>query len=181
MDESLTLHHKDGGNLRVDIRACGPQDLEEVVALQRAVMGDVAHSELYAPTSREEFEESLRLDHALGAYDGQRLIGYSQLLSLRETSRNLAHDLGDPPEVGRVSATWDGVFVDARYRGYGIMAEFGRIQDGIARAMGAQRILVCVSPENAASLRSIENCGFERVREMALYGGRRRLVLQKSL
>lgn len=38
-----------------------------------------------------------------------------------------------------------------------------------------------VHPENYASLKSVQNCGFEICSEAYLHGGKKRLVLMKSL
>lgn len=163
------------------LRRCARKDLPAIMLIQHRVRRQVPSRSLYVVTPRKQVAESIEKDFALGAWSGRRLVGFAMVLSLRETERNLAYDLGYDPEYALRCATFDGAWIDPRYQGYGLQVCFCMERERYARRIGAAEILTCTSPQNHACRRTLEKCGHVPVREMDLFGGERRVIYSKKL
>ena len=163
------------------LRRCTRKDLPAIMLIQHRVRRQVPSRSLYVVTPRKQVAESIEKDFALGAWSGRRLVGFAMVLSLRETERNLAYDLGYDPEYALRCATFDGAWIDPRYQGYGLQVCFCMERERYARRIGAAEILTCTSPQNHACRRTLEKCGHVPVREMELFGGERRGIYSKKL
>ncbi len=163
------------------LRRCTRKDLPAIMLIQHRVRRQVPSRSLYVVTPRKQVAESIEKDFALGAWSGRRLVGFAMVLSLRETERNLAYDLGYDPEYALRCATFDGAWIDPRYQGYGLQVCFCMERERYARRIGAAEILTCTSPQNHACRRTLEKCGHVPVREMELFGGERRVIYSKKL
>ena len=163
------------------LRRCTRKDLPAIMLIQHRVRRQIPSRSLYVVTPRKQVAESIEKDFALGAWSGRRLVGFAMVLSLRETERNLAYDLGYDPEYALRCVTFDGAWIDPRYQGYGLQVCFCMERERYARRIGAAEILTCTSPQNHACRRTLEKCGHVPVREMELFGGERRVIYSKKL
>ena len=134
-----------------------------------------------SPPPARQVKESLEKDFTLGAWCGRRMVGFAMMLSLRETDRNLAYDLGYDPSYALQCATFDGAWIDPHFQGYGLQQCFCLERERYARIIGAAEILTCTSPQNFACRRTLEKCGHEAVAERILFGGNRRVIYSKKL
>ena len=176
-----TFSRRESPDLTLTIRLCVPSDLEAVMAMQRRVVARITDPLLYVETPREEVVESLEQDICLGAFDGERLAGFTMLLALRDTDRCLSRYLDYPEYYRRRCTTNDGTWVDPDYQGYGLQYWFSRAKDRIAAGMGASELLACVAPHNHASRRSLVKNGYAVVGQRVLYGYYPRMILSKKL
>ena len=163
------------------LRRCTRRDLPAIMLIQHRVHRKVPSRALYVVTPRRQVAESIEKDFTLGAWSGRRLVGFAMVLSLRETDRNLAYDLGYDPAYALKCATFDGAWVDPRYQGYGLQQCFCMERERYARRVGAAEILTCTSPQNHACRRTLEKCGHVTVAERDLFGGERRVIYSKKL
>ena len=166
---------------RFVIRPCTENDLPMIMLIQRRVRRRVPSRSLYVMSPRRHVLESIRKDYAIGAWKGKRLVGFSMVLSLRETDRNLAYDLGYDPDYALRCATFDGAWIDPAYQGYGLQQCFCMERERYARSIGATEILTCTSPQNYACRRTLEKCGHTAIAERTLFGGERRVIYSKKL
>lgn len=163
------------------LRRCTRRDLPAIMLIQHRIRRKVKSRSLYVATPRHQVAESLKKDFTLGAWSGRRLVGFAMVLSLRETDRNLAYDLGYDPEYALQCATFDGAWIDPRYQGYGLQQCFCLERERYARRVGAAEILTCTSPQNHACRRTLEKCGHVAVAERLLFGGEKRVIYSKKL
>ena len=163
------------------LRRCERRDLPAIMLIQRRVRRRIPSRSLYVMTPRSQVVESIRKDYAIGAWDGRRLAVFAMMLSLRETDRNLAYELGYDPKYALRCATFDGAWIDPRYQGYGLQQCFCLERERYAREMGAVEILTCTSPQNHACRRTLGKCGHLPVAERDLFGGERRVIYSKKI
>ena len=127
---------------RFVIRPCTENDLPMIMLIQRRVRRRVPSRSLYVMSPRRHVLESIRKDYAIGAWKGKRLVGFSMVLSLRETDRNLAYDLGYDPDYALRCATFDGAWIDPAYQGYGLQQCFCMERERYARSIGAAEMSI---------------------------------------
>ncbi len=172
-------------DLELRLRRCLPEELDAIMRIQDKVVEKVPDRYSYVATSREDVAESLRHDVCLGAYhhvdNADRLVGFTILLTLRDTERQLSHCLGYDRDYGRRCATNDGTWIDPAYQGYGLQFWFSREKDLIAEKMGAAELLACTSPVNHACRRTLTKNGYQVIAERLLYGGYPRLIFSKKI
>ncbi len=172
---------RNGDAAEFTFRLCGPEDLEEILALQRHVKEQIPDSRIFVENTREELAESLALDCCIGAFSDGRLAAFSLSVANRATDRNLAKKLGCTDEELLKYVTYDTTFIHPAYRGFGLQKYFIPIKDEHARERGALYALCTVSPDNPHSLANVQASGFQIVRRAVLYGGVERLILKKAL
>ena len=161
------------------VRAIAPEDVADVLALQKYVIDCLPDKKLLCGSNEEEILESAEKDCCLGIYDGKRLACFAQMVVNRDApQRNLGQKLGYPWEK---CVYYEIVFVHPDYRGLGLHAYALRLRDEIARALGAELGFVTVSPDNPHSLNNILASGFEVLERRSMYGGLDRYILKKKL
>jgi RimJ/RimL family protein N-acetyltransferase len=86
--------------------------------------------------------------------------------------RDLVPSLGGTPEIGWVLAPW------AHGKGFATEAALAAIAWGEGRFGAGAKTVCLIDPENAASLRVAEKCGYREVRQL-LYKGEPTMVLER--
>jgi GNAT superfamily N-acetyltransferase len=89
--------------------------------------------------------------------------------------------IGYPEERQKVCVSFEISMVDKAYRGYGLQRYFIEMREELARHMGAEEVLVTISPKNERSLANMQYEGFEIVCTKPLYQGAMRHILRKIL
>ncbi|NMA37999.1 MAG: hypothetical protein GX942_06795 [Papillibacter sp.] len=176
-----TFSRASSPDLSLIIKKCSLDDLDDIMDLQDKVIAQIPDKFRYIDTSREDVAESLIHDICIGAYLDIKLVGFTILLSLRDTDRHLAHHLDYEDDYKRYCTTNDGTWVDPEYQGYGLQFWFSKEKDIIAKKIGARALLACTSPVNFACQRSLTKNGYRVVAEKPLYGGYQRLIFSKKV
>jgi GNAT superfamily N-acetyltransferase len=176
-----TLEKNGSTGLRVLIRRCVRDELEEILGLQQCVYDTVQDKDTFVLSTEKELAESLETDVCLGAYVNDRLIAFTLVVINPASARNLGYCLNYPQEISRGCATYDTTFVHPSYTGYGLQRLFLSLKDAAARENGAGVALATVSPDNRVSLNNLKAGGFEIAEEKRMYGDRLRYVMRKSL
>ena len=175
------LTRKDGSDPRTFvIRACTPDDLAEVTALQDAVFDAVPDKSTYFMTREWELEESLRLDKCFCAVMDGAIVGLTMMVVGRPGSRNAGNYLEYDEERLLTCVTMEVSFIGPAARGYGLQQIFFALREETARALGAKEALTTISPDNEFSLNNALRSGYTIITEMELYGGLRRYILRKE-
>ena len=160
---------------------CQMEHLNSILALQDQVSSLLTQSDIFAQTSREEFEESLKCDFCVAAFCQGELALVSLMVINRITPRHLGNYLDyDEARLLR-SATYDTTFVHPAYRGYCLQSLGIEIKDHVARQLGIAEILATISPYNPHSLNNAKAQGFAEVKRCAMYGGKERFISRKEL
>lgn len=167
------------GEQAFSFRRMDAEDMERVLELQSRVRRLMPDPTQLVGLTAEELEESMREDLCLGAFVGDTLAAFSLLVINRDSmERNLGQKLGFAPQE---CVTFDIVFVDPDYRGYGMQTRMLELREEAALQLGARRGFVTVSPENGFSLRNVCGRGFRVLKRARLYGGLDRYILVKEL
>ena len=111
------------------------------------------------------------------APDG-RLVAAAAIVTGRISERNLAEGSDDDKKA---SFTFDAVFVDPDWRGYGLQRVLIDRAADKAREAGAKQILATVSPDNSHSLNNFATAGYEIIATASKYGGLTRNILRYDL
>lgn len=168
-------------DLQVIIRQCEKDELEDIIELQRYVYDAVPEKDTFVFSTEEELAESLVTDVCIGAYENDRLIAFSLVVTNPYSPRNLGYYLNYPREKCLRCVTYDTTFVHPSYTGYGLQRVFLSLKDEIARELGACEALATVSPDNTVSLNNLKAGGFDIADEKKMYGERSRYIMSKSL
>lgn len=161
------------------IKDCTFENLSEILDLQRRCTDALPDPDIYYPLSRDELLESLHLDMVPGIFapDG-RLVAAAAIVTGRISERNLAEGSDDDKKA---SFTFDAVFVDPDWRGYGLQRVLIDRAADKAREAGAKQILATVSPDNNHSLNNFATAGYEIIATASKYGGLTRNILRYDL
>lgn len=179
---SPVLYRRDGsGGRKFLFRRCTEEDIPAILGLQELVYRGLKQKDILIRITEEELRESLKFDRSLAAETEGALAAFSLVTANRVSDRNLGVYLGLKEEELSACATYEITFVHPDYRGYGLQRRFIRWKDEEAKKMGAKWALCTVSPDNPRSLENTLGAGFSILREMEMYGGVRRYILQKSL
>ena len=144
------------------------RDLEDIMKLQEECVATLPDPSLFYPLSRDELEESLRLDIVIGAFTGSVPVAVAIIVANRKSPRNLGSVLGYKSEQ---AYTFDAVMVLPRWRGHGLQSSLLRQCMEIAQEARVARIVATVSPDNKYSLANFKKLGFEIVTTSEKYGG----------
>lgn len=176
--QQATLHNRRGDSLPVTIAQCGEEEAGVIMALQERVIAALPDKSLLALTDMNQIEESLREDVCTGVYHEGDLIAFSLMIINRPTPRHVAWKLDCDEKTLSGCVTFDAIFVQPDYRGYGIQRLLWEPLLPLARKMGANRAHATISPDNPHSLENTMAFGFEVVARKTMYGGRDRFILE---
>jgi hypothetical protein len=180
-EKKLSFFNKNGSEIELTIRKCGPEHAEDVMSLQKRVYDGIGDKDTFVLTTKEELTESLTLDACFGAFFNDSLIAFTLMVVNRESMRNLGFYLDYGPEMRRQCVTYDTTFIDPQFKGYGLQRFFITLKDSYARNLGATQALATVSPDNKYSLQNLLACGFTIAAEKPMYGRFQRCILRKAL
>lgn len=177
---TITLAHKNGTAPRTfTIRACTPDDLLPIMALQEEVRKSVDNPATFATVSSAEASESLFLDRVYCAVADGKLAAVTAMIVNRPSARNAGSHIGYTEEEQRKCVTMEVTFIAPSCRGYGLQEIFFGLREEVALELGATEALTTISPDNEYSLNNALRSGYTVVAEKALYGGLQRSILRK--
>lgn len=155
-----------------------PEDLKEMLEFQGRLMENIDNEDLFVPSTRNEFIESMLIDFCYGLYDQDKLAAICLIVLNRDTVRNLysecISELTDAPDKQLAYSdciTFDSIQVCGEYRGYGIQRFFLSLANDLCRRLHAKYILASVSPLNAHSKKNFELAGYEKLKTTRLNKG----------
>lgn len=183
VERQIIAHEKAKNSEKLVLKKLTLEDIEDIMALQDKVSGAIVNKEIYASSSKEEFEEAIRKTGCLLGYktEDQRLVALGAYMSYGYDAHNYGYDLEFTGEklltVGQIEAT----IVDPDYRGNGLQKKLCKALEGIAREDKKAYIMATVSPNNPYSLNNFLALGYDNKKEKLKYGGLRRYILCKKL
>lgn len=165
------------------LRSAGPNDLDELVALEHDVEQALPCRDMFATDEREFYEPIIRgKGHILLAFDeGGKLAGASVIrFPASDDPENLGLSLSLPPERLAAVRHLESVFVRPDIRGKRLAERLVRENMRLTKGCGRTLSMATVWPGNAASLKLHLNLGL-RIRAFALkYGGKPRFILMNG-
>jgi GNAT superfamily N-acetyltransferase len=179
--EKITLSRRTGEREEFLIRRCTEEDLSDILDLQLKIYEGIGDPDIYALVDGEEIRESLLMDNCFAVFHGDSLVAYTMMIRNRVSYRNYGTYIGYPEERQKVCVSFEISMVDKAYRGYGLQRYFIEMREELARHMGAEEVLVTISPKNERSLANMQYEGFEIVCTKPLYQGAMRHILRKNL
>lgn len=178
----LILTKIDGrpARLPVELRRCGPNDLEAMYALQNAVRAAMPHPEQFVPDTRRQLADCLAREICVGVWDGPVPGAYFIVRCCGMDEHNYAAFMGIPREEWPRWANADSAVVCPAWRGNGLQRTMAR---AALQWLGPEiaGIGATISPDNSYSLRNALDDGFEVVCRRPMYGGFDRYLLRKFL
>ena len=158
--------------------------IDEVMKLQNLISKSIENKEIFAVTSREEFEEYfLENGKILGCVtkEKSKLIAIGVLVRFGYNKENYGYDLGIEGEKLLKIGQIDTVAVLEEYRGNKLQYLLIKYLEELAQSMGINIMCATVSPYNKYSLYTFEKLGYQVKKDKLKYGGLRRYILSKEL
>lgn len=169
-------------NTRITFRNLNFTDVQGALAFQESIEDQLPPPEDFVRLTRFELIESIHRDIAIGAFDGEALVGVCVLIRPRKSERNLATCLRRIEFNAVDTLTYDIVLIHPEYRRKGIQSWFINHAVEEAASMNLSTILAVASPRNIASLNSFRKNGFrEAGPHVTIFGGKERVVLVRKL
>lgn len=150
-------------------------DAPAMIALMEDMFAHLPDRRWYYGSTLEEFAQQAAMGHAVGIWDGGRLVALNILVPARQAHHGgYAAILGlDDPD----SLNFEDVMVAGDYRRRGIHSAFM----ARAKGLGYRTIYATVDPDNLPSLASFEKAGYVRMAEKNVYDGRPRIFLRLTV
>ena len=159
-------------------RPCGTNDLDAMMALQEKVCAALENKELYVSSDRERNAYLLEKQGVIGAFCGERLVGYCSFVYPGAGEDDYGRHLGGGEDLLPRCGAVDSAVVDPDFRGCGLQKEMARLAVAMVKEKHPDGILLTtISPRNPASLRSMQAAGFTVLYQTKLYGGKDRCIL----
>lgn len=148
------------------------KDAPAMYALMQDMFVHLPDKRWYYGSTQEELAEQARMGHAVGIWEGERLVAMNILVPAKEAHHGgYAAILGlDDPD----SLNYEDVVVASDYQRQGIQSAFL----ARARSLGYKTIYATVDPENLPSRRSFEKAGYKAVAQKNVYDGRLRMFMK---
>jgi len=157
-------------------------ELEQVEAVQQAVMATLTEGSQYQSLTTEEFVKLLTDRTLIGAYHQGTLIAFRALLIPPLDEEHLGYDIGYPTDALDRILYQEVTNVHPDYRGYGLQQHLGRL---LMKELeqGSRFDLVCatVAPFNIPSLKDKFALGLRIGALKPKYGGKLRYIFMKEL
>ncbi len=177
--DEATLGKVTGKDGEFVLKRAGFEENYDILTLQKRVWEAMPDQSIFYPLSREELIESQHLDHVVTVYGpAGELAAFAIVVDNRDSSRNLAADMGVPPSM---AMTFDVVVVAPEFRGQGLQRALEDYALNLARSKGVKHILATVSPDNPFSLNNFLSKGYREVKELNKYADLRRKLLALEL
>lgn len=183
IDEAVDIYNWEKSQ-RISLRIATERDLEEIFTLIQTVGKEMErkNNELFAYSKNADtYLQMLKTGICAVAVKDEKIV--ASLLTRPEDNRNGEFDLtgiskgcmSDTIEFAtcQVSENYRGNKLEQRLINF-VLAELNKSK--------RYKYAICtVHPDNKASLKSVENCGFHVCTKTKLYGGKTRYVLMKEL
>lgn len=172
----------DCNGLAIEVNYLAATDLQEIKAVQQAVMDAMKEESHYQSLSTEEFVKLLQDRTMIGAYHNGTLIAFRALLIPPLDDEHLGYDIGYPEQSLDRILYQEVTNVHPRYRGYGLQRCLGEL---LMKELeqNHQFDLVCatVAPFNIPSLKDKFALGLRIGALKPKYGGKLRYIFMKEL
>ncbi|GFN32875.1 GNAT family N-acetyltransferase [Paenibacillus xylaniclasticus] len=166
----------------MEIRRIVAEEVPAVYALMEDVVSRLPSKTLYAVDDEAYFYTHVEeLGGIYGAFQDGRLVAYSVLSFPGNRNWNLGSEFGVPQEELVKVAVLDGTIVHESARGLGLQRLFSRIREQRAREKGMLYLYATVHPDNAPSIRNLEEAGLTVQFTRPMYGGVMRQCYSKRL
>lgn len=182
MKNVLRVKDKNNNIITAKYRELDLNYIDEIMRLQDIIMEGLENKDLYSPTNKEGFIESLKKGKILGYLnEKEELIAMAVYVKNGYDEGNYGYDLDvkgeDLLKVGQVEST----VVKSDYRGNGLQKILCEKIENIAKEDNIELLTATASPYNKYSVSTFENLGYEIKKDKMKYGGLRRYVLAKRL
>lgn len=198
--QNVKVYNNKNQHKKLSLKRVSENELEDVIALQSSIMVDtiIRGHELFQESSDDELVYSLENDFCYGFYSNdeekEKLIAFLLIQFAPKGSRSLLNDLYNvdyitfedkDTELDKMennNLVLDTVFVDKKFRGFGIQELCIELCKNIAKKRDVKYILATVSPENIYSSKNFLEAGFYKIaNKLVKYQGQPRDYLRFDL
>lgn len=172
----------DCNGLDIEVNYLAATDLQEVEAVQQAVMDALSEGSHYQSLSTDEFVKLLADRTLIGAYHKGMMIAFRALLIPPLDDEHLGRDLHGPvPDLERIIYQ-EVTNVHPGYRGYGLQQHLGKlIMKELEQDHRFDLVCATVAPFNIPSLKDKFALGLRIGALKPKYGGKLRYIFMKEL
>ncbi len=174
--------------MEFEIRRARTADIPGIMRIMEAA-ADPEHPDWYIQDNEPYMRKRVSED-GRATKDGFTLVAQAPdggiagyfVVTYPEPEKNLGHFLSYSPEQIAQAVMMDTASVAAEYRGYGLQRRMAEAAEAeVIREREDVKYLLCmIHPDNVYSLSNMRGLGYE-VRKEAIYHGRWRYVLEKTL
>lgn len=159
------------------------EHIDQIITLQDRVVDSIIKKEIYASSSRKEFEDIIKEIGCIMGYQTQegKIVALGAYSVYGYNEHNYGYDLDFEGEALLNIGQVESILVDSDYRGNGLQRKICTALEEVARLEEKRYIAATVSPDNSHSLNNFLALGYEIKKEKLKYGGLRRYILCKSL
>ena len=170
-------------NESIFIRKAVLSDSNAIYQLMRAVTDSLSNKSLFVCDDLEFVRNTIEKSGfaVVACTPKQQIVGSFLFRYPQDSADNLGRDIGMPDELLSKVVHAESVVVLPEYRGMGLHAKMLAFGESLIDPAHYNCFLTTVSPENPASFRSFEKCGYELVLTKEKYGGLLRRIYKKRL
>ena len=183
LKEGAAIRQDSGENVAYKMTTLLPQNIEMMLKLQDEVIkGKGFNISWFYPFSANELKEimSMKGNQVIGVFTGEELIAFRVSCSGGREFQEISNALGGGYEEGKAMLL-NGVFVKDTFRGNHLQQIMSQYTIDECQKMGIKLLMTAIHPDNGASIKSLENIGFERKERAMLYGGKYdRIIMVKE-
>lgn len=156
--------------------------LDDIVDLNEDILEGIENKEIYARTTREEFEEYLKENgKIIGCIVDSKLIAMGVYIALKYDKRNYGYDLDIRGENLLEVCQIESTVVTKEFRGNKLQKKICEILEDVGKHRNMKIISATASPINPYSVNTFIDLGYEIAKEKEKYGGLRRYILKKDI
>ena len=182
MESGIHQEPEDAKHADIVLRFLTENDLDRLFETHLEIIQTLSHPHLLRPDAKEFMAAHLtRRGRTIGAFAGDRLVGYAVVSFPMRDSDNLGSSAGLSAEEKLRVAHFDGTGVVKQYRGRRIPRFMNKFRAGYAACTGYTHLMVTCAPMNIPNLKNLMAVGFGVVDFTVKYGGMDRLVAYCNL
>lgn len=173
---------EDAEHAGITLKFLTENDLDRLFETHLEIVQTLPHPHLLRPDTKEFMAAHItQRGRTLGAFAGDRLVGYSVLSFPMRDADNLGSSAGLSADEQLRVAHFDGSGIIKQYRGRHIHRFMNEIRTRYAACTGYTHLMATCSPMNFYSLKSLMAAGFQVIDFIVKYGGMDRLVVYRNL
>lgn len=157
------------------------QHLTDVLLLEQTVIQHLPSPDLLRRNTPEMWLRCLQPPHtSIGAFYHEQLVALAVLYQPSETDgEDLSHLIERPTLPSLPAANFKICIVHPRHRGHKLQQQMGLLLETYAVQAGIRSLCATASPQNAASIHSLERLGYQYCRTLIKYGLQRNIYYKQ--
>ncbi len=179
--EKVTLTRKNGTTSTFVLKRCTMNDHSKLLKLEKEVQSQLNDPTILAIAEAEELERDLLHHEVWALWKEEEIAGFCVAIVHENSDFHLGSRLGWDKERQKKASIADLVIVSPPWRGYGMQRFWLNWMESLCKRAGALEMMATVSPNNPYSLANLQACGYQRMKQVRMYGGKKRYIMVKRI